>query len=78
VKLEGPATMSGALGDDGKPVLVDVSLGFSSGVALDIAAGADLVVAYTEAVMGGGTPAGVLPYRGGVRMVRYLDEVFET
>ncbi len=78
IDLEGPATVAGFVGDDDNAVITDVSLGFSSSVALSAAAGADIVVAYTKKLRGDRLPEAPMPYRSGVRMVRHLDEVFET
>jgi hypothetical protein len=75
--LEGPATVSGFVDDD-TSMITGVKLGFSSCVALNAAAGADIVVAYTKKLRGEGLPSAPMPYRSGVRMVRHLDEVFET
>ena len=77
IGLEGPATVSGFVDDD-KSMITGVKLGFSSCVALNAAAGADIVVAYTKKLRGEGLPSALMPYRSGVRMVRHLDEVFET
>ncbi len=77
MQIEGPATVSGFAGDE-DAVITDVSLGFSSCVALNAAAGADMVVAYTKKLQGECLPPAPMPYRSGVRMVRHLDEVFET
>ena len=78
IGLEGPATVSGFVDDDGKSMITGVSLGFSSCVALNAAAGADIVGAYTKKLRGECLPGAPMPYRSGVRMVRHLDEVFET
>lgn len=77
MQLEGPATVTGFVGYD-DVVITDFSLGFSSCVALNAAAGADMVVAYTKKLRGECLPDAPMPYRSGVRMVRHLDEVFET
>jgi hypothetical protein len=66
------------LAKDRDAVITDVSLGFSPCVALNAAAGADMVIAYTKKLRGEGLPRSLMPYRSGVRMVRHLDEVFES
>jgi carbamoyl-phosphate synthase large subunit len=78
LQLEGPATVAGVLAKDRDAVITDVSLGFSPCVALNAAAGADMVIAYTKKLRGEGLPRSLMPYRSGVRMVRHLDEVFES
>jgi hypothetical protein len=78
LQLEGPATVAGLLGEHDGAVITDVSLGFSPCAALNAAAGADMVVAYTKKLQGEGLPRSPMPYRSGVRMVRHLDEVFEN
>ncbi|MGO9342751.1 MAG: hypothetical protein ACLP6E_09565 [Acidimicrobiales bacterium] len=77
MQIEGPATVAGLVSDR-DAVITDVSLGFSSCVALNAAAGADMVVAYARKLQGECLPRFPMPYRSGVRMVRHLDEVFET
>jgi hypothetical protein len=77
MQIEGPATVTGLIGE-GDAVITDVSLGFSPCVALNAAAGADMVVAYAKKLRGECLPRVPMPYRSGVRMVRHFDEVFET
>jgi hypothetical protein len=77
VNLEGPATVTGVMTRDGA-VMTDIELGFGSAVALCASAGADIVSAYVETTRGECTKGRVLAYRSGMRMVRHLDEVFDS
>ena len=77
VNLEGPATVSGVMTAHGA-VLTDLELGFGSAVALCASAGADVVAAYVEETRGECKRGRLLAYRSGIRMVRHLDEVFDS
>ena len=57
IEIEGPATVTGFVGDDDRAEVTDVTLGFSSCVALNAAAGADIVVAYTKKLRGEDLPS---------------------
>ncbi|MFZ0664836.1 MAG: hypothetical protein WAM97_03715 [Acidimicrobiales bacterium] len=78
IHMQGPATLAGVVRDDDAVVITDLNLGFSACTPLCTAAGANLVLAYANAIGGDDLPDSPMQYRSGVRMVRHLDEVFET
>jgi carbamoyl-phosphate synthase large subunit len=77
VGLQGPANVQGFLTDDSCYRLVEVNPRFSGGLPLSLAAGADLVGQYIQALLGRPIQRERLRYRPGVVMTRYFQEVFE-
>jgi carbamoyl-phosphate synthase large subunit len=75
VGLEGVCNLQGFVhGPD--VTVVEVNPRFSGGLPLTLAAGADLVGAFVQGALG--APIVPLAYRPGVRMIRYLTEIFES
>jgi len=75
--LQGVANVQGFVGDDGAVSFVEVNPRFSGGLPLALAAGADLVGEYLQAVLGRPIRPERLRYRSGVTMCRHYEEVFE-
>ncbi len=75
--LRGAANVQGFLSREGAIMFTEVNPRFSGGLALSIAAGADLVGQYVNGLFGLAIEPARLRYRPGVRMLRYFDEVFE-
>jgi len=77
IGLQGIANVQGFVADDGAVSFVEVNPRFSGGLPLALAAGADLVEEYLQAVLGRPIRPERLRYRTGVTMSRYYEEVFE-
>lgn len=77
IGLVGPANLQGFDADDGRLVLIEVNPRFSGGLPLSLYAGADLVGEYLRAILGERIRRERLAARPGVRMMRYLSEVYE-
>jgi carbamoyl-phosphate synthase large subunit len=75
--LRGAANVQGFVSREGAIMFTEVNPRFSGGLALSIAAGADLVGQYVNGLFGQAIDPARLRYRPGVRMLRYFDEVFE-
>lgn len=75
--LEGPFNIQGFLDEDGHLGFTDLNPRFSGGLALSLAAGADLVGQYLRGIRGLPIHAERLRYREGVQMTRFYREVFE-
>jgi carbamoyl-phosphate synthase large subunit len=76
--IEGPAVLAGVVSADDAVKITDLTIGLSACTPLCAAAGANLVLAYANAIRGDDLPGARMAYRSGVRMVRHLDEVFEA
>jgi carbamoyl-phosphate synthase large subunit len=75
IGFEGAATLQGFLTDDGHVVVVEVNPRFSGGLALSLAAGADLVGEFVRVTLGGRIRPRRLVFRPGVTMTRHYDEI---
>ena len=75
--LRGAANVQGFVSREGAIMFTEVNPRFSGGLALSIAAGADLVGQYVNGLFDLAIDPARLRYRPGVRMLRYFDEVFE-
>ena len=75
--LTGPCNVQGFVAPDGSRWFVEVNPRFSGGLALSLAAGAELVTEYLRGVLGQAVRPARLRYRTGVTMLRYFAEVFE-
>jgi hypothetical protein len=77
ILIEGPVVMKGYTGEFGRKLINDLRPGFSSLVPLARAAGVDVVSLALQGTLGREMPTRLLSSRPGIRMVRYLDQVFE-
>jgi carbamoyl-phosphate synthase large subunit len=75
--LEGPFNIQGFLDPDGRLGFTDLNPRFSGGLALSLAAGADLVGQYLRGIRGLPVDKQRLRYREGVQMTRFFREVFQ-
>jgi hypothetical protein len=75
--VEGPVVIEGYFSDTGGMSLMGVRPGFSQLVALAAASGADVVDLSLKGTLDPGFSSRQVPHRGGVRMLQYLDQVFE-
>jgi carbamoyl-phosphate synthase large subunit len=75
--LVGPANVQGFVTEDGAVVVHEVNPRFSGGLPLTLHAGADVVTEYLRSILGLPIRPERLVARPGVRMQRYLCEVFE-
>jgi carbamoyl-phosphate synthase large subunit len=75
--LRGAANVQGYVSHEGNIAFTELNPRFSGGLALSLAAGADLVGQYVNGLFGLPIDPEKLRYRSGVRMLRYFDEVFE-
>ncbi|HZP27499.1 MAG TPA: ATP-grasp domain-containing protein [Acidimicrobiia bacterium] len=75
IGLEGAANLQGFVTDDGQVMVVEVNPRFSGGLALSLAAGADLVGEYVRAALGGTLRPRRLRFRPGVTMTRLYTEI---
>jgi len=77
VGLDGVCNLQGFV--DGPHVtVVEINPRFSGGLPLTLAAGADLVGEFVRGTLGKPLSPEALTYRPGVRMIRYLTEIFES
>jgi carbamoyl-phosphate synthase large subunit len=74
--LEGPFNIQGFLDRDGHLGFTDLNPRFSGGLALSLAAGADLVNQYIRGIRGLPVQKDRLQFREGVQMTRFFREVF--
>ncbi len=74
VGLRGPATLRGLVGDDGTILVTAVAPGFSAGLPLALAAGADLVGQYLCGLLSAPVRADRLVYHDGVSLLRSGDQ----
>jgi len=77
ILIEGPVAIEGYVSEIGRALLFGVRPGFSPMLPLARAAGLDLVGLALDGALGRELPTRLLAHRPGVRMVRYLDQVFE-
>jgi hypothetical protein len=77
LRIEGPAVVQGYVSITGRAWLTEVRPGFSPLLPLAGAAGVDVVGLALDGTMGRELPTHLLTHRSGVRMIQYLDQVFE-
>jgi carbamoyl-phosphate synthase large subunit len=77
VGLVGPGNVQGFCTVGGDVALTEINPRFSGGLALSLAAGADLVGQYLRIVEHARPDPDRLSFRVGVRMMRYFEDVFE-
>jgi hypothetical protein len=77
LRIEGPAVLQGYVSITGRAWLTEVRPGFSPLLPLARAAGVDVVGLALDGTMGRELPTHLLTHRSGVRMIQYLDQVFE-
>jgi carbamoyl-phosphate synthase large subunit len=77
LRLQGPFNIQGFLDEEGRLGFTDVNPRFSGALPLSLAAGADLVGEYLEAILGRPVRPERLAFRPGVKMARFFCEVFE-
>ena len=77
ILIEGPVVIEGYVSEIGRALLLGVRPGFSAMVPLARAAGIDVVGLALDGALGRPMPTRVLSHRPGVRIIRYLDQVFE-
>lgn len=77
ILIEGPVVIEGYASEFGRALLSGVRPGFSPLVPLARAAGVDVVGLALDGALGREMPTRLLAHRPGVRIVRYLDQVFE-
>jgi hypothetical protein len=77
LRLEGPAVLQGYVSITGRAWLTEVRPGFSPLLPLAGAAGVDVVALALDGTMGRELPSHLLAHKSGVRMIQYLDQVFE-
>ena len=77
LRVEGPAVVQGYVSITGRAWLTSVQPGFSPLLPLAGAAGVDIVDLALAGTLGVDLPGSLLPHRSGVRMIQYLDQVFE-
>ena len=75
VGLVGAANLRGFVTDDGRVVVVDVEPGFSGGLTLSLAAGAELVGEFVRGTLGAAIRPRRLRFRPGVTMTRHYSEI---
>jgi carbamoyl-phosphate synthase large subunit len=75
--LRGAANVQGFCSRNGNVMFTEVNPRFSGGLALSLAAGADLVGQFVNGLFELPIELSRLRYRSGVKMLRYFDEVFE-
>ena len=77
VAMRGAANVQGFASRDGNIMFTEINPRFSGGLALSLAAGADLVGQFVNGLFDLPIDTTKLHYRPGVKMLRYFDEVFE-
>jgi hypothetical protein len=77
LRVEGPAVVQGYVSITGRAWLTSVQPGFSPLLPLAGAAGVDVVDLALAGTLGLELPGNLLTHRSGVRMIQYLDQVFE-
>ena len=78
VGITGPANIQGMVDRSGSAAIIEMNPRFSGGLPLTLAAGADVVGAYLEAILEPDRRIDPLYFNVGVRMTRYFDEAFEV
>jgi carbamoyl-phosphate synthase large subunit len=74
--LTGAANLQGFVTDEDDIVVIEVNPGFSGGLSLSLAAGADLVGEFVRGTLGLNLRPEQLEFRPGVTMVRHYTELF--
>lgn len=77
IRIEGPAVVQGYVSITGRAWLTEVRPGFSPLIPLARAAGVDIIGLALDGTMGRDLPTYHLTHRSGVRMIQFLDQVFE-
>jgi carbamoyl-phosphate synthase large subunit len=75
IGLDGAANLQGFVTDEGDVRVVEVNPRFSGGLALSLAAGADLVGEFVRATLGEKVRPRRLQFRPGVTMTRHYSEI---
>ncbi|MHB1208692.1 MAG: ATP-grasp domain-containing protein [Acidimicrobiales bacterium] len=77
IGLTGPANIQGMIDDEGDVSVIEVNARFSGGLPLTLAAGADVVGAYLQAILEPERRIAPLYFSPGVRMTRVFNEFIE-
>jgi hypothetical protein len=77
VRIQGPAVVRGYVSITGRAWLTEIRPGFSALLPLARAAGVDVAALALAGTLGDDMPTRLLTHRSGVRMLQYLDQVFE-
>jgi hypothetical protein len=77
IRIEGPVVIEGHLNQIGWPSLSSIRPGFSPLLPISLAAGVDLASLVLAGTLGYEMPFRLIQHRPGVRMLQYLDQVFE-
>jgi carbamoyl-phosphate synthase large subunit len=75
IGFQGAANLQGFVTDEGQIVVTEVNPRFSGGIALSLAAGADLVGEFVSLTLGGRVRPRRLMFRPGVTMTRHFTEI---
>jgi carbamoyl-phosphate synthase large subunit len=75
VGLDGAANVQGFVDDD-VITFIEVNPRFSGGLALSLAAGADLVGEYLRGVLGSAVSSDRLAFQPGTTMIRHFEEIY--
>jgi carbamoyl-phosphate synthase large subunit len=75
IGYRGAANLQGFVTDEGQVVVTEVNPRFSGGLALSLAAGADLVGEFVSLTLGGQVRPRRLVFRPGVTMTRHYTEI---
>lgn len=76
--ITGPLNIQGMVNSSGTVSVIELNPRFSGGLPLTLAAGADVVGAYLQAILEPERRIAPLYFDVGVRMTRYFEEIFET
>jgi hypothetical protein len=77
ILIEGPVVAHGYVSELGRLLLSEVRPGFSPLVPLARAAGVDVVALALNGALGCEMPTRLIAHKTGVRIIRYMDQVFE-
>ncbi len=76
--ITGPINIQGMVDPSGAVSIIELNPRFSGGLPLTLAAGADVVGAYLQAILEPERRIAPLYFDVGVRMTRYFEDIFET
>lgn len=76
--ITGPANIQGMVDHEGAVSIIEMNPRFSGGLPLTLAAGANVVGAYLQAILEPERKIAPLYFDAGVRMTRFFDEAFEV
>lgn len=76
--ITGPANIQGMIDASGAVSIIELNPRFSGGLPLTLAAGADVVGAYLQAILEPERRIAPLYFDVGIRMTRYFEEIFQT